>query len=206
LRRFARLSFDELVQQTRQGVEGRKIHDHCDVAADVALANLEVDVEKHHDIAGLGWGRKAEEGRCVAAQHFRQRHLQAALKHVGDGSQTTVQKNIARLGQRLLFQFDDVFERKIAPGDRADKFETLRLRKDQKRPAGDVAFEDLVDCDQVRNLAFGQNGNGARSALQRDIRYRKMDLFAVKMLIRKSSMRRATTVPTLMTVIVAAMG
>src|SRR3569833_1989953 len=93
--RLARLSFDEFVEQMDQGRERWEIHDHGDVAADIAFANGEIDEEEHLDISGLRrWG-ETEESCSVAAQHFRQRHRQTSMEHVGDGRKAAVEEDVA---------------------------------------------------------------------------------------------------------------
>src|SRR6185436_10295747 len=104
-------SFDEFVEQMDQGRQRGKIHDHRDVTAYVPFADGEVDEEKQDYIAGLWRGGEAEEGSGISAQDFRQRHLEASVKHVRDRREATVEENVAGFGQRFLFQFDDVLER-----------------------------------------------------------------------------------------------
>ena len=108
-----------------------------------------------------GGGARLKKVAALPRSTSGKRHFQAALQHVGDGRQTAVEQDIACLGQRFLLQFDDVLERKIAAGDCAHQFQTLGFRKDQQRAAGDVAFEDLMDRDQVGDLPFGQDRDGA---------------------------------------------
>ncbi len=58
----------------------------------------------------------------LAAEDFRKRHLETSVQHVGNGRQATVEQDIASLRERFLFQFDNILKRKVASGDRADKF------------------------------------------------------------------------------------
>src|SRR5580704_19452744 len=75
----SRRAFDEFAEEHLQGSQRGYVHEHGDVAADVALADGEVDVEEHHDVAGVGRRLEIEENRGLAAQDLRQRHLEIAL-------------------------------------------------------------------------------------------------------------------------------
>src|SRR5690348_4472186 len=71
----------EVADQRPQRLQRWKIHHERQIAADLLLTDLEIDVEKQDEI--IFDGRRLEQLAAVAAHHTRQRHREHALEHVG---------------------------------------------------------------------------------------------------------------------------
>ncbi|KZS00447.1 Uncharacterized protein APZ42_003231, partial [Daphnia magna] len=169
---------NSLRAQQRQRFQRGHIHQHRDVAVDVPALQHEVDIKKQYYVACL-WRRRHVEEYCpFTAHHFRQRDLEAALEDVRHGRQAAVQDDIARFGQRLLLELDDVLQGQLATGDRADQLKAVRLVEDQHRSTRNLAVEDLVNRDKPTLPALAEHRDRLLAAEEGHVRHGQEYLLA----------------------------
>src|SRR3954471_8474332 len=125
------LSFDcidEFAHDLLQRHNRRQVHEQGDEALDVTLPDREIDVEEQNQAVVQPFRPTVEQRRAVSAHNGGKRHPHGATQGVGNRGQASVQNDIPGLRQGFLLEVDDVLERVLAPDDRPDEFEAVRLR------------------------------------------------------------------------------
>jgi hypothetical protein len=91
----------------------RNVHHQSDIAPDPLPADIELDVKKQDErVPRAG---TFEDVTLVATDHRRQGHLEIFLQEIGDCRYPAVEDDVAGLRQRLVFQVDDILQRKLPP-------------------------------------------------------------------------------------------